>query len=106
MSVIDGMMTELSQEAAPTRKMLERIPEEHFDFKPHEKSMTMRLLASHLVDILNWIEPTLTQDEFSFDPESFVPWQAKSRAELLETFDKNLASALKLMENCYRKRLT
>ncbi|MFC2174199.1 DinB family protein [Acidobacteriota bacterium] len=100
MSMIEGMMQELTQEAVSTKKMLEQIPEEHFEFKPHEKSMTLILLASHMVDILKWTEPTVTQDEFTFDPSSFVPWQAGSRAELIETFDKNLALALKLMEGC------
>ena len=43
-------------------------------------------------------EPTVNQDEFTFDPTNFTPWEAKSRDELLTTFDNNLSKALKLME--------
>ena len=51
MTIADGMLMELDFEAANTRKILERVPEEHFGFKPHEKSMALGQLASHLAEI-------------------------------------------------------
>ncbi|MDQ3063315.1 MAG: DinB family protein, partial [Acidobacteriota bacterium] len=45
---------ELQHEAATTRKVLERVPTEKFDWKPHEKSMTMGRLATHVANMFGW----------------------------------------------------
>jgi len=41
-------------ELATTRRILERLPEEHMSWRPHEKSMTLGGLATHLINLLNW----------------------------------------------------
>ncbi len=51
MAISEALISELQQEAATTRKVLERIPTETFDWKPHEKSMSMYRLATHVADI-------------------------------------------------------
>ena len=66
MGLTDSLLSELQYEAATTRKMLERVPEEHFDWKPHEKSMTLKVLAMHVAEMLGWMKPTLTQPELDF----------------------------------------
>jgi len=38
-------------ELATTRRILERLPEEHMSWKPHEKSMTLGGLATHLINL-------------------------------------------------------
>ena len=98
MNVIDPIISEFSQESATTRKMLERIPEKDFGWKPHEKSMTMCQLASHIVESIGFAEMLLEMDEFDIDPSSFKPWLADNTAELLEQFDKNVAKATELMK--------
>jgi hypothetical protein len=52
-NIATGLLGELEHEIATTRKCLERIPENLFDYKPHEKSMTMGRLATHVVDDLH-----------------------------------------------------
>ena len=49
-AVAAAFIGELQQEAATTRKLLERVPAEKFDWKPHEKSMTMGALAVHVAE--------------------------------------------------------
>ena len=93
MSFIQAFVAELTHEAASTRRLLERIPEEHFDWKPHEKSMSLRELTSHMVHAIEWTQPTLDLDVMPFDPETWVPWSASSRDELLEKFDANVTAA-------------
>ena len=99
MSIIEAYQKELEFEAQSTRKLLALVPEDKFDWKPHEKSMTLNSLASHIANSFSWVEPVLNQDELSFDPESHQPWMAKSSADLLSTFDANVAKALELMKN-------
>lgn len=92
MAINDGLISELQEEAATTRKVLERIPAETFDWKPHEKSMSMRQLAAHVADMFGWYTPTLERDELDFAGGYEEPKPA-SGAELIALFDKNVAAA-------------
>jgi uncharacterized damage-inducible protein DinB len=81
---------------ANTRKALERVPEEKFGWKPHEKSMTLGRLATHVAELTGWIPTTLETESLDFAPPGAPPNRPKtagSRAELLDTFDKNVAAA-------------
>ncbi len=96
MSISDTLLPEFDHEMANTRKTLERIPEDKFDWKPHEKSTTMGGLGSHLANLPFWASLSLHEDSFDMHPPGGQPArtpQATSLAELLETFDKNLAAA-------------
>jgi uncharacterized damage-inducible protein DinB len=92
MSIAASMLPEFDMEMANTRKTLERIPADKFDFKPHEKSMSMINLATHIANMVDWGTTTLTQDEFDMQPPGTEPYKelpASSVAELLEKFDTN-----------------
>jgi uncharacterized damage-inducible protein DinB len=91
------MAMELEHESATTRKLLERIPEETFGYKPHEKSMTMTQLASHIAEIPMWLQDTISKNEYIMDMATYVPFEATSQAQLLETFDANLRSGLEAL---------
>ena len=93
MSMGRAMAMELLHEGATTRKFLERVPAELFDYAPHAKSMKLGPLASHIADSVGWVVPTLTMDELALD-SSFKPYAATSTEDLLATFDKNLQEAV------------
>ncbi len=105
MGMVDAMVEELKHEATSTRRLLERVPEEHFDWQPHEKSMSLQALASHVVDGISWALPTLAQDEMTIDPETFTPWIGGSVAELLSKFDENVEAAVEAMSAASDERL-
>ena len=46
MTLKDFFLAQLDGEAALTRKAIERVPEGHNDFKPHERSMELGYLAA------------------------------------------------------------
>ena len=96
-----AFIAELQHEAQVTRNVLERIPDDKFDFQPHEKSMTFGKLASHIVESYSWYESTLTATELDFANEDlgYEPYEAKTREELLEAFDKNVEEATTLLAN-------
>ena len=94
MSISASLLPELDQEMAGTRKTLERIPEDKFDFRPHPKSFNMISLATHIANMLGWGRDTMISESFDFAPVGGEPYKeepAASVAELLEKFDKNLA---------------
>lgn len=99
MNIATGLIAELTQEAATTRKILERIPPEKFDYKPHEKSMTMIRLAWHVADMVDWVNETCTKDGLDFAGMDFTPVEPKTTEELVEFHDKKVASALEALQN-------
>lgn len=94
MSIASALVSDLEEEAKNTRKMLAVVPEEKLAWKPHAKSMTLAQLASHLAENPAWISAML-EDEMDFGAMAdYRPFECKSRAELLETFDRNLRAGL------------
>jgi uncharacterized damage-inducible protein DinB len=82
---------ELEAEAAATRKCLERIPENLFGWKPHEKSMAMGYLALLVAEIPKWITHMVERGDIDF--ATFEHFQPKTTAELVNHFDENLKGA-------------
>ena len=96
MSLSDTILPEFDHEMANTRKTLERVPDDKLDWKPHEKSMTMRGLATHLATLPGLVASAINQDSLDFAPPDAPPLRAtpvNSTQEAVETFDKNIAEA-------------
>jgi uncharacterized damage-inducible protein DinB len=94
--ISEALLPEFEHEMANTRKTLERIPEDKFDWKPHPKSTALGGLATHLANIPSWAALAIKQDSFDMAPPDAPPPRAKlatTRTEVLEAFDKNLAEA-------------
>jgi uncharacterized damage-inducible protein DinB len=96
MAISDSILSEFDQEMAGTRRTLERVPREKFDWKPHEKSMSMGGLATHLSTLPSWTTYTLEHESLDLAPgDQALPGATipESTAELLKTFDDNVATA-------------
>lgn len=91
MSRIKMFLKELEQEALTTRKMLERVPADKFDWQPHEKSMTMKRLAAHVAELPGWVEMVLTTNELDFANNPYTQREIGSTADLLNYFEESLA---------------
>jgi len=87
-----SLLPEFDNEMATTRRTLERVPEDKFGWAPHQKSMTLGQLASHIAHTPGWATVAITRDSFDIATE-YQPFAAGSRAELLAEFDRNAASA-------------
>jgi len=96
MAINQALLPEFDHEMANTRKTLERIPEDKFGWKPHEKSMTLGRLAGHIAELPGWGAITVKQDSFDVAPVGAPPQQgvtAKSRQDALDLFDTKVAEA-------------
>ena len=91
MPISASLLPEFDHEMATIRRCLERVPAEKFNYKPHEKSMTMGALAGHIAEMPGWGVPGLKQDSLDL-AGGYTPFEPKSTAELLATFDKNVAA--------------
>ncbi len=104
MNLTEQILTELRQEAATTRKMLERVPQESLAWQPHEKSMTLGRLAAHVAGLHGtWLKTALTQDEF--DLADSLPLKAESVSDILEAFEQNVSAAIELLQAQSDERL-
>jgi uncharacterized damage-inducible protein DinB len=89
MPMIDAIRGEFANESATTRRLLERVPEASLGWKPHERSMTLGRLATHVSEMPRWGGRVLHSDEL--DLASLPPGSRAADAttvrELLELFD-------------------
>lgn len=93
MTFIEFFKKQFVDEGATTRKMLSRIPEDKWEYKPHPKSMDLKRLALHLADLPGWIHMTLTTDELDFAQPYEQP-QISTTADLMAYFEKRYADGL------------
>lgn len=94
--IAESLLPEFDHEVKTTRTLLERVPEEHRDFKPHPKSMSLGQLAMHVGNLLHWAEVTLSGSEFDANPPGGEPAKAEpfsSTAALVERYDSLAVSA-------------
>lgn len=105
MNLADTFLMELNHEAAGARKAIERVPEDKFDWKPHDKSMPAGRLAGHIAEIPGWMTMIVGQDEFVLDPNEFEAFNPKSRDELLKGFDENLKAGTEALKGVSNEKL-
>ncbi len=88
MAIKDAFIAELKYEAALTKKMLERVPLDKAGWKPHEKSMTLGRLATHIAENFKWISEIKNIDDFDFAARPFKSHTAASQEELITPVSK------------------
>jgi uncharacterized damage-inducible protein DinB len=95
---------ELNAEVPASRKCLERIPDNLFGWKPHEKSMGMGYLALLVAAIPEWI--THTVEDKLIDFAKYKQFQPKNNNELIKYFDESVAGARKILEKVSDEEMT
>src|SRR4051794_10658313 len=90
MTTIESLLKEMNQEAETTRKMLARIPDDKYDWQPHEKSMTVRRLATHIADIPSWVDIAINEDELNFATSAHKEPVINNTAELLKFLEESV----------------
>ena len=96
----DALVPEFDHEMATTRRLLERVPEAEFAWKPHDKSMSLGQLAGHIANLPLWCSATLEHamiDLDTFFGDDPRPRQPESRTALLSEFDTKVKAARALL---------
>jgi uncharacterized damage-inducible protein DinB len=93
MTMSQALLPEFDNEMKLTRKALERVPDDKFDWKPHEKSMSLGRLAGHLAELPGFATAMILTESMNFDKGEYKAAVVTNRAEVLEVFDKNVAAA-------------
>jgi len=101
-------LAQLEREAAAARKTIERVPEGHNDWKPHEKSMSLGYLAALVATMPGWAEFMIDRDELDLNDPSSEEFKTKAlgtKDELLKRFEDGLVRSRKALNNTTEEHL-
>ncbi len=88
-SPLQLLYPDLENELALTRRVLERYPEGKADWRPHDKSMALGALATHVAELPRLAATVLKTDEIDVaDRQRNQP--AKNSEELLRIFEESV----------------
>ncbi len=105
MDLIDGMLQELEQEAQTTRRVLERVPDDKLNWRPHEKSRTLGQLALHIALVPGSVAE-LVAAESPVQAPQFTDPVPKKAAELVQALEESIAKAKKMLSTMDDETLT
>jgi uncharacterized damage-inducible protein DinB len=92
-TTVSPLLREFREEAAITKRLLDRVPGDKLTWKPHAKSMSLGQLAGHIASIPGRISKLVQQESFDVLKGSFVPAQPNSVEEILATLDQGVRDA-------------
>lgn len=98
MSAIDALLKEMEQEAKTTSKMLSRIPDDKYQWRPHAKSMTIEQLSTHIAELPTWVTLILNTDELDFATVPYEPKHVAGTWKLMDLFERSLAEGRASLE--------
>jgi uncharacterized damage-inducible protein DinB len=90
------ILPEFDHEMANTRKVLERLPDDKWDWRAHPRSNTIGWNANHIAEIPGWVQAVLGAEAFDIHPLGGQRYQSPrlpNRQQVLELFDRNVAEA-------------
>lgn len=96
MTIAESLLPEFDQEMARTRAILDLVPTDRNDWKPHPKSYTLDALALHVANLPSWVAYTVNMDKLDIAPpgeEPPPPRKLTTSDALLAEFDKHVAEA-------------
>lgn len=97
MTLTDRLITEIEQEASNTKKILECVPEDKFDWQPHEKSMTLKQLATHIAQLQGMAGLTLQHDNH-LDLALAEQPEVNSAADLIDLMENGLKHTIEALK--------
>ncbi len=98
MSISKSYLIELDHETKNTSRILEQIPDDKLDWRPHSKSMSLGELAAHVVELHNWVSKAIPKDIFDFKVD-YQPLKVKSVNELKAILSEGLVANRAAIEN-------
>lgn len=108
MKVNELLLPHYDQEIKNTRRILEVVPDDQFGWKPHEKSMTLGRLASHVADLPHFLTTIIQTDDMELTAGGHQPFSPTTRTEMLAGFEKRATEARHAIANasdeCLAKR--
>jgi uncharacterized damage-inducible protein DinB len=97
--MLQPMLSEFREEAATTKRVLDRIPPDKLSWKPHPKSMSLGQLAIHIAMVPGRLSKIVQQDSFDVTQGNFLPEEPKNVEEVRSTFEESVREAESCLAN-------
>lgn len=97
MRAIDPILGEFEQESGTTRRLLERVPTEKMDWRPHPKARSLGELANHIAAVQRRIPIAIQTPTYDLGSRGADPVSVNV-AEIVAAFDANVAEAKRLLD--------
>ena len=101
MTKTEWFLAELESEAAKSRRVLEQVPADRREWKPHERSMALGYLSDLVANIFSWVGLAITQDELDIAPKDgpkYKPVALNTSAEFVAALDTAVAQAREALQ--------
>lgn len=98
MAIADSLVMELEREAATTKRVLERVPNDKLSWKPHPKSMSLGQLALHVAETPGVVADIASRSVHEISPAAFEQRAAGSAAELLPALEQSINKATTMLK--------
>jgi len=98
MDIKTALINEIKHEAANTRKMLERVPDDKLSWKPHEKSRALMNITKHVATIYNWVPRIVSTSEVDIAKGVTPAPDFATNQELLALHDNSVNEAVQHLE--------
>jgi len=108
MKLKDYLLPEIEREIDRSKRALEQVPADKYDWKPHEKSMVFGYLVNMVATIPTWITLQINQDELDIAPAGDANIQQKrlnTSDELLKALDEAAAGVRSAFEKTTEEHL-
>ncbi|WP_437186101.1 DinB family protein [Planctomicrobium sp. SH668] len=109
MSLLESLKAELNAEFESTRRILQKVPDNLLQWRPHATLNTIGWNSNHLAEISGWVRPTLSLAEWDLTPPTGEPYSSprlQSIKEILNLFDRNCRDAFHLLDYIDQRALS
>ena len=106
MALKDALLQELEQEAQTTRRLLDRVPTEHFSWRPHPKARTLGALAIHVATVPGLVAQLGMSPSPAQAPDFGDPPTPAQASELGPALDRSIETARQVLGDADDQRLT
>jgi uncharacterized damage-inducible protein DinB len=96
MTIAEAMVPEFDQEMATTRRLLERVPTDKGQWKPHPKSFSLGHLAQLVARMPGWLTPILRSTHLDLAAGG-GGYTYETTETLLKVFDDNVRQAREVL---------
>lgn len=91
--MMEPMLKEFREEVAITKRVLDRVPADKLNWKPHRKSMSLGALALHIATVPGALARISQLDEFDAAQANFNPPEPKNLEEINAALNESVRAA-------------
>ena len=93
MDIVELLLKEMDLESGITRRIVQALPDNMWEWKPYAKSMSIKSLTVHIAELPGWVTMALTLNEIDFDKKPYQQTPVQNKAQLLNLLESSLSEA-------------